>query len=144
MHKLTVIFGISIVTLLASCAKQPDWSPAAGDIMTRWEEKVNHNKVLPEYPRPQMVRKEWKNLNGLWNYAIRSKEEGQPDLFGQKILVPFPIESAMSGIKKHVVEIEVNGLMTYDRAAIKMDPERVRLINQGYLVPEIILSVFFH
>jgi beta-galactosidase/beta-glucuronidase len=102
MHRLTVILGISIVTLLASCTKQPDWSPAPGDIMTRWAEYVNHDKVLPEYPRPQMVRKEWRNLNGLWNYAIRPKEESKPDIFDQKILVPYPIESALSGIKKPV------------------------------------------
>ena len=87
-----------------SCSQQTDWSPVQGDIMTRWAKEVNPNKVFPEYPRPQMVRKEWKNLNGLWEYAIRPKLETLPDSFDGKILVPFPIESALSGVKKSVGE----------------------------------------
>src|SRR5687768_5467337 len=71
--------------------------------MTRWAKDVSPDNVLPEYPRPQMVRKDWLNLNGLWDYAIRPKDEprpeGKPD--GQ-ILVPFPFESALSGVMQSV------------------------------------------
>src|SRR2546425_1081596 len=55
-----------------------------------------------EYPRPQMVRDDWMNLNGLWEYAIASKDADQPKQFDGKILVPFPIESALSGVMKRI------------------------------------------
>ena len=51
------------------------WQPAAGPLRTRWANDVTPDNVLPEYPRPQMVREEWRNLNGLWDYAIRPREE---------------------------------------------------------------------
>src|SRR5207248_10209521 len=54
------------------------------------------------YPRPQMVREHWRNLNGLWEYAIRPKAEGEPRESDGRILVPFPIESALSGVMKTV------------------------------------------
>lgn len=82
------------------------WKPAAGRLTTRWTEKVNPNNVHPAYPRPQMVRNEWLNLNGLWNYAIRKIDEPTGNYDG-KILVPFPIESSLSGVKKPLYPDEV-------------------------------------
>lgn len=79
-----------------------EWKPAKAPIMTQWGESLNPNKVLQEYPRPQLVRKEWINLNGIWNYEIRSKHLDIPENFSGKILVPFPIESALSGVGKSV------------------------------------------
>jgi hypothetical protein len=70
--------------------------------MTKWAKGVSPRKAHREYPRPQMVRKQWKCLNGLWKYAIRPKDEPQPQRFDGKILVPFPIESALSGVVKRV------------------------------------------
>ena len=55
---------------------------------------------LPEYPRPQMVRPNWVNLNGWWDYAILPKEDPQPDTFDGQILVPYAVESALSGVQK--------------------------------------------
>jgi hypothetical protein len=81
-----------------------EWKPAEGPLMTRWAKDVSPDNVHPEYPRPQMVRKNWLNLNGLWEYAIRPKDEGRPKTFDGKILVPFPIESALSGVMKRVGE----------------------------------------
>ena len=57
------------VALLAAPA-DADWQPAAGPLSTRWTKLVRPDYVLPDYPRPQMVRRDWKNLNGLWNYAF--------------------------------------------------------------------------
>ena len=75
------------------------WKPVEGQIMTRWASEVDPEKPLPEYPRPQLKRKEWLNLNGIWDYAIRPKEQKQIDIFDGKILVPYPLESALSGVK---------------------------------------------
>jgi glycosyl hydrolase family 2 len=78
-----------------------DWKPATGPLMTRWAKDVSPTNVHPEYPRPQMVREKWTNLNGLWDYAVRKEGESMGKWDGQ-ILVPFPIESALSGVMKRV------------------------------------------
>ena len=58
---------------------------------------------MPEYPRPQLVRNNWQNLNGLWEYRIESgKPEQLPATYEGRILVPYPIESALSGVGKTV------------------------------------------
>jgi beta-galactosidase/beta-glucuronidase len=75
------------------------WQPVPGPIMTKWAKDVSPEIIWREYPRPQMTRHKWKNLNGLWDYAIGSiNQEEVPDYQGQ-ILVPFPIESSLSGVK---------------------------------------------
>ncbi len=81
-----------------------EWQPAKGPLMTQWATQVSPEKVHSEYPRPQMVRKNWQNLNGLWDYAIVPKDRQQPDTFDGQILVPFPVESALSGVMKPVGE----------------------------------------
>ena len=68
------------------------WAPAKGPLMTRWSKEVSPQHVLPEYPRPQMARREWVNLNGLWDYAIVSTNGGRPPAWDGKLLVPFPVE----------------------------------------------------
>lgn len=80
------------------------WKPAGDKIKTEWAEKVQPNSVLPEYPRPIMERKDWKNLNGLWDYAIIHKGSRIPASFDGQILVPFAVESALSGVGKNVGE----------------------------------------
>lgn len=69
-------------------------------IVTPWTEKVDVTSVLPEYPRPIMERNEWKNLNGLWEYAIMDVGKSCPEQFDGQILVPFAVESALSGVGK--------------------------------------------
>lgn len=80
------------------------WKPVEGKIKTTWAEQVNPENVLPEYPRPIMERTEWQNLNGLWEYAIIAKGSRTPEIFDGKILVPFAIESALSGVGKRMDE----------------------------------------
>src|SRR3954447_9942675 len=79
-----------------------DWKPAPSTLTTPWTAKVNPDHTLPDYPRPQMERKQWANLNGLWEYAIQDKDGQQPRTFNGHILVPFPIESSLSGVKQPV------------------------------------------
>ena len=76
------------------------WSIVEGDIITPWGREVNIEEVLPEYPRPQGVREQWLNLNGLWEYAVTPKGDYEPKEYQGNILVPFPIESALSGVKR--------------------------------------------
>ncbi|UCC99189.1 MAG: hypothetical protein JSW66_04740 [Phycisphaerales bacterium] len=97
-----VLRGVLCVVLLLCSFVRADWEPAKGPLMTRWAKEVSPDKAHPEYPRPQMVRKNWCNLNGLWEYAICPKDQSQPQQFGGRILVPFPIESALSGVMKPV------------------------------------------
>src|SRR5205823_1589366 len=102
-------YGVFCSVIFALLASLPviaaDWQPAAGPLMTRWAKDVSPTNVHPEYPRPQMVRQNWTNLNGLWDYAvrpIRPSLDQQPDKWDGQILVPFPIESALSGVMKRV------------------------------------------
>jgi hypothetical protein len=79
-----------------------NWRPVPGKMLTRWAKDVTPEKVHPEYPRPQLAREQWMNLNGLWDYAIRPKDAPMPEAFDGKILVPFPVESTLSGVGKPV------------------------------------------
>ena len=85
-----------------SVAQETPWTPVEGKIMTAWAEQVNPALTLPEYPRPQMIRERWVNLNGLWDYAILPKETTDVTTYNGKILVPFAVESALSGVGKTV------------------------------------------
>lgn len=97
-------------TLLACCAlaftlcAQAQWKPAGGKIKTKWAEQINPKNVLPEYPRPQLERTDWVNLNGEWEYSIQPKGIAEPQSFDGNILVPFAIESSLSGVQKEVGE----------------------------------------
>ncbi len=73
-----------------------------GGLTTPWTAAVDPQMPHPEYPRPQMVRSSWQNLNGLWNYAITPRFAHKPKTYHGQILVPFPIESALSGVEQHL------------------------------------------
>lgn len=92
--KRTFLLTAAILAALSAAAQ---WQPAGDRIKTVWGENLDPQNVLPEYPRPQLVRGEWQNLNGLWNYAIRPLGE-TPEEFDGEILVPFAAESALSGV----------------------------------------------
>ncbi|MES2457800.1 MAG: sugar-binding domain-containing protein [Bacteroidota bacterium] len=77
-----------------------EWKMQNVPIQSRWAKEVSPSNSLKEYPRPQMVRTNWVNLNGLWSYAITAKDATQPTTWDGKILVPYPLESALSGVKK--------------------------------------------
>src|SRR5262249_4776038 len=100
MRKLPPTVLVAICFILTASCEESKWQPAAGPLKTRWAKDVSPANVLPEYPRPQMVRKEWMNLNGLWDLAITNRAVGKPGSFTDQILVPFPVESALSGVMK--------------------------------------------
>lgn len=101
MRKLLLM---SFLVGLTSLANAQAWKPAGEKIKTAWADKVDPANPLPEYPRPQMVRDQWQNLNGQWDYAIVQKGNNTPEKFDGKILVPFAVESSLSGVQKTVGE----------------------------------------
>lgn len=94
------ILAVCAVALLSTAAFA-QWKPAGDKIKTKWAEEINPENVLPEYPRPIMERSDWKNLNGLWEYAIIERGK-TPTSYEGKILVPFAVESSLSGVAKTV------------------------------------------
>ncbi|HEY0789553.1 MAG TPA: glycoside hydrolase family 2 TIM barrel-domain containing protein [Chthoniobacterales bacterium] len=102
------LFGFTLVALgtpVPLPAAQA-WQPAGEELKTRWSEQVRPDRVLPEYPRPELERTEWQNLNGLWDYAITDAHAAQPAAWEGEILVPFCVESALSGVKRRVTGSE--------------------------------------
>lgn len=99
MKKMLIMIALCCMAVVGLHAQ---WTPAGDKIMTSWGESMDPENVLPEYPRPIMERGEWSNLNGLWQYAIVDKGEPVPETFEGEILVPFAIESALSGVGKRI------------------------------------------
>jgi beta-galactosidase/beta-glucuronidase len=92
-----------LFTVLITLNISAQWKPAGDKLKTKWASEIDVNNVLPEYPRPIMERTEWQNLNGLWNYAILPVGQ-QPSSYDGEILVPFAVESSLSGVQKRVGE----------------------------------------
>ncbi|WP_276090868.1 sugar-binding domain-containing protein [Pedobacter sp. JY14-1] len=94
------------------CQSQ-EWRPKELALPTQWAERVGPNNAMTAYPRPQMIRQSWQNLNGLWQYRITKKVDNLPTNYAGDILVPFPIESSLSGVKKQLMPDE---LLWYKRS----------------------------
>ena len=106
----------NILALLAAVAlfttANGQWSIAGDKIRTTWAEQVTPENVHQQYPRPQLERREWMNLNGLWSYAITDLKAAKPTTFDGQILVPFAVESALSGVQGKVTK---DNLLWYER-----------------------------
>ena len=100
--KRTVLAIFLAFFFLAAGAQS--WQPAGNRIKTGWAEEIDPANPLPEYPRPQMERQQWLNLNGMWDYAIVKAGSNMPGAYDGKILVPYPVESSLSGVQKRVGE----------------------------------------
>lgn len=108
--RITLIVAVVLLgslTIATTPAHAADvWQPKTPPLSTRWTGLVGPNNALPEYPRPQLAREKWLNLNGLWGYTGRPAKAGAtappPERdYREQILVPFPTESALSGIQRH-------------------------------------------
>ena len=101
LRRASVALACAMPLLCAHAAHA--WAPKKAPLMTKWAAQVDPKAPLPEYPRPQLVRKDWLNLNGIWEYQPGAADEATPT--GQKlsseILVPYPVESALSGVMEH-------------------------------------------
>jgi hypothetical protein len=105
MKKINIspFFVFVVIMLAPGCEMQQKsiWKPASSPLLTRWTATVDPQNPWPEYPRPQLMRSEWLNLNGLWDYAIVSADSIPLEYEGQ-ILVPYPVESALSGVARKI------------------------------------------
>lgn len=104
---LTIIAAVATVATASA-----EWKIAGDKIRTTWAESIDPNNVLAQYPRPQLERADWVNLNGLWDYAITDLTAAQPTAFDGQILVPFAVESALSGVQKRVTK---DNILWYSR-----------------------------
>ena len=103
---------MAAMVVSSSATESDSWRARTSPLTSRWAADVSPTNALPEYPRPQLVRNDWKNLNGLWDYALTATVTNRPPLFAGKILVPFPVESALSGVMTNLSE---NGQLWYRR-----------------------------
>ncbi len=95
----TCLFAVLALSMtLTGTVSAQEWTPLGDRIRTVWSEEVTPANVHKEYPRPQMVRPEWESLNGLWEYSITPKNAAVPEKFDGRILVPFAVESSLSGV----------------------------------------------
>lgn len=99
--KTSLLFSLLALFAIETSAQ---WHPVGDKIQTKWALEIDPSNVLPEYPRPIMERSEWQNLNGLWEYAIVDRGAALPAEFDGQILVPFAVESALSGVGREVGE----------------------------------------
>lgn len=100
--KRLLIF-ILVIGIHTSAVTQQNWKPAGDKVKTAWSEQISIDQPLNEYPRPQLVRNQWMNLNGFWSYSLQPRtNENFPAGYDGKILVPFAVESALSGVGKTV------------------------------------------
>lgn len=111
----SVIGGLWMKVLMDRIAPEaPDystWAPRGNHIKTRWADMIDPENVWSEYPRPMLERTEWVSLNGLWDYEVTANNTTAKNFNGQ-ILVPFPIESSLSGV---MYPLEPNKALWYKR-----------------------------
>ncbi len=96
------ILSGALMLLLAAASARAQESAAPSALRTRWAASVDTAHPWPEYPRPQLVRPAWRNLNGWWDYAVRDSAAPAPDRYDGRILVPYPIESRLSRVQRAV------------------------------------------
>ncbi|MFE3140938.1 AbfB domain-containing protein [Streptomyces scopuliridis] len=118
-RRLTAATGMLtlVATALVGSATTPaqaaPWTPKPAPMTTPWTGQVPVDNPLPEYPRPQLTRPDWANLNGIWDFAVTGRDAGRPSAFPEQIRVPFVAESALSGIQRRITE---NDKLWYKRA----------------------------
>ena len=97
------LFSVYLLSVSCTQNNEVNWKITENPILTEWASDVDPLKPWLQYPRPDMVRNAWINLNGIWEYAITAKDI-KPETWDGTILVPYPVESALSGVRKRVSE----------------------------------------
>ena len=104
-YKKSLIILFKILYCLMNSLE--NWHPVGTRIKTKWGNNLKPENVWQEYPRPQLERKDWLNLNGIWHYSITDIDSKKPEKFDQNILVPFCLESSLSGVMKPLNETQI-------------------------------------
>lgn len=104
--------NLNLILLALTCLFAVPATNAGDKIKTRWADQVDTSKPWNVYPRPTLERSEWENLNGYWNYAIVPQNAHKPAEWQGNILVPFAVESSLSGVERTVGE---NDALWYNR-----------------------------
>lgn len=101
----TTVLGLAVPAANADPA--PQWHRLTPPLSTPWTDEVSPDNAHPEYPRPQLTRDRWQNLNGVWEFAAAKPNEAPPvgKSLPERILVPYPVESALSGIMRHETQM---------------------------------------
>ncbi|MDQ8198835.1 glycoside hydrolase family 2 TIM barrel-domain containing protein [Pelagicoccus enzymogenes] len=121
------LIPLSLSLLFASAGSAEEWSPVEGSMLTEWGEKVTPENAWTEYPRPQMERGDWTNLNGLWDVKVQHRSARQPEQWEGKILVPYALETPLSGVGKRLEQDEV--IWYRKQFKLKSKPEARTLLN---------------
>jgi hypothetical protein len=103
--KSIAFFVFFVLSVSCMQKKEINWKIAENPILTKWASEVDPLKPWLQYPRPDMIRNAWINLNGLWDYSVTQKGK-KPEKWDGSILVPYPVESALSGVRKKISEKE--------------------------------------
>ncbi|MFK0060298.1 AbfB domain-containing protein [Streptomyces werraensis] len=101
---LALLAGTALTVPGTATAAPAAWTPKPAPMTTPWTNQVPVDNPLPEYPRPQLTRPDWANLNGIWDFAVTSANAGRPAAFPEQIRVPFVAESALSGIQRRITQ----------------------------------------
>ena len=98
-----IIITVFLLIVLFGAIRSDAWQMKQAPLMTPWAFMVDTNAPLPEYPRPQMVRSNWMNLNGIWQFQPGATNDPVPtgQTLSSQILVPYPMESAISGVMQY-------------------------------------------
>ncbi|WP_406151274.1 AbfB domain-containing protein [Streptomyces sp. NBC_01012] len=103
---LLALLATALVTAatVPATAAPTEWAPKPAPMTTPWTDEVPVDDPLPEYPRPQLTRPDWANLNGIWDFAVTGRDDPEPEAFSEQIRVPFVAESSLSGVKRRITE----------------------------------------
>ena len=123
--------ALTLVLLVICCATAGAYQLAGDHIRTLWAENIDVNQPWNEYPRPMMQRQQWLNLNGMWSYAITDKQTAKPAAWQGEILVPFCVESALSGVGKLLDENHALWYRTSFAVPKKWDKRQRVMLNFG-------------
>ncbi|MDO5317968.1 MAG: glycoside hydrolase family 2 TIM barrel-domain containing protein [bacterium] len=106
LHASIVLCGVLVSSLLPTVAARQMEVVCTNALTTSWGRSVTPENAWREYPRPQLVRTNWTSLNGQWDYAVTSVTVDEPKAWEGKIVVPYPIESPLSGVRRRVTPEE--------------------------------------